>query len=807
MKKTTFTDRTKKFFEKYFNGWKGTISIFLVIIMSPMLSIAMALSEGARYQSAVEMMKETIDASAFSTIGNYDSYLDERFGLMGISQENDINSNFSFYMEQNVNALGKTATINSDTVSGKYPLSDTEVLKQQILENSEVSVTTQLLSDGFDLDDVVEKLQKMVGLEDFEKQLTEVTDTTEIATSLEEAVEAVIDMKDIASEYSTAYTEYYDAESQFKTKAIELADEISDAESELDEDDEHDTIYEEDAVKDAIKAADEAATTYKEKCDKLNEMLGKMSDGISELIGKFQNISDNVNTLKCDMEEDDEIAKATTSTLEWINIVVGQALTSLNDIVADNYADKADQQCTKLTTQSVEINSFNAKNDVTASWSPDNVPEKYDAITIDAIRSDAGERMENLENDLNQKAAVDDESKNKVGNLLDIAGEIMGLSGVYDSSLNSVVADSSLYNVDVPLNVSSRKIVASINNLVSAGSDFVDGIKNINIIKAAKGLVKFLKAVVEFIEAIVTWVYDCGVNLGSFLTSGASEMYNSILLYGYGVYNMPNRVSIDDGETLYGYDLSEIYSLAGGSHTKTLAGTMEALVDSTAEGEGTDTLFKGAEGEYLIAGTNSEIQNQVITFFDLYMFRLLVDFIPVITNEQLGTIASAAGPLSWLVKVCAVMIEPMVDCILLVNGSENVYLIKDDIWLSYTGMVSLAPELLECTNFSDTLTDKLKNTFQDHYGESKMDGKLKTDYNENLLFIMIMMVNQSNYLQRMQNLIQMEGLKKYEDNFKLDKTYTFVKADVDYTLNPMYKLDSLTEGGLFKKKVTRYIGY
>ena len=115
MKKTTFTDRTKKFFEKYFNGWKGTISIFLVIIMSPMLSIAMALSEGARYQSAVEMMKETIDASAFSTIGDYDSYLDERFGLMGISQENDINSNFSFYMEQNVNALGKTATINSDT--------------------------------------------------------------------------------------------------------------------------------------------------------------------------------------------------------------------------------------------------------------------------------------------------------------------------------------------------------------------------------------------------------------------------------------------------------------------------------------------------------------------------------------------------------------------------------------------------------------------------------------------------------------------------------------------------------------------
>ena len=58
-------------------------------------------------------MNKRIFFSTISTIGDYDSYLDERFGLMGISQENDINSNFSFYMEQNVNALGKTATITS----------------------------------------------------------------------------------------------------------------------------------------------------------------------------------------------------------------------------------------------------------------------------------------------------------------------------------------------------------------------------------------------------------------------------------------------------------------------------------------------------------------------------------------------------------------------------------------------------------------------------------------------------------------------------------------------------------------------
>ena len=41
----------RKFVHKYVNGTKGMISIFLALVMSPLLSVSLLLVESARYQS------------------------------------------------------------------------------------------------------------------------------------------------------------------------------------------------------------------------------------------------------------------------------------------------------------------------------------------------------------------------------------------------------------------------------------------------------------------------------------------------------------------------------------------------------------------------------------------------------------------------------------------------------------------------------------------------------------------------------------------------------------------------------------
>lgn len=90
----------RKFVHKYVNGTKGMISIFLALVMSPLLSVSLLLVESARYQSTIQMVEEIMDCAGFSSLAEYDEYLDSRFGTMAVSQKEDINSTFSNYMKK-----------------------------------------------------------------------------------------------------------------------------------------------------------------------------------------------------------------------------------------------------------------------------------------------------------------------------------------------------------------------------------------------------------------------------------------------------------------------------------------------------------------------------------------------------------------------------------------------------------------------------------------------------------------------------------------------------------------------------------
>ena len=151
-KKDRIVRRFQKFFRKYINGTRGVISLMLALVISPLLSVSLLLVESARYQSAIEMMKEVSDSSSFSALAEYDSYLDERFGLFSISQESDINDTYSKYLTENIKALGKSVTLENVLAEGQFSLANTDVLKQQILEYSEISVAAEVATEAIDLD-------------------------------------------------------------------------------------------------------------------------------------------------------------------------------------------------------------------------------------------------------------------------------------------------------------------------------------------------------------------------------------------------------------------------------------------------------------------------------------------------------------------------------------------------------------------------------------------------------------------------------------------------------------------------------
>ena len=132
------------FLNKYINGTNGVISLFLAILMVPFASIAGALVNSARINSSVAIFDEALCSASNSTLGTYDNFLRERFGLLamdqntasggsGYSAQQLIQDTFSKYMDKNINVLSNTYDTSTVSATGVYPLADTDVLLSQFM--------------------------------------------------------------------------------------------------------------------------------------------------------------------------------------------------------------------------------------------------------------------------------------------------------------------------------------------------------------------------------------------------------------------------------------------------------------------------------------------------------------------------------------------------------------------------------------------------------------------------------------------------------------------------------------------------
>ena len=144
---------------KFLQETKGIISLLLVLLLVPFYSVAAILVEVERYQSAVSGMDETIDSSLMSVLAQYDSFLQDRFGLLAIGQSESASAGNGFTGQKSIQSefekyLNKQDTTDSRSflrtmtdAQGVYPLADLDVLKAQILEYSNMTVPSMLVAE------------------------------------------------------------------------------------------------------------------------------------------------------------------------------------------------------------------------------------------------------------------------------------------------------------------------------------------------------------------------------------------------------------------------------------------------------------------------------------------------------------------------------------------------------------------------------------------------------------------------------------------------------------------------------------
>ena len=440
--------------------------------------------------------------------------------------------------------------------------------------------------------------------------------------------------------------------------------------------------------------------------------------------------------------------------------------------------------------------------------------------------------------------SVTDTAANALEELINTIKGLFELSVFYNPNLDSFISESAIAvtETDNPY----IRFLKAINAFLNAADDFVSGLAELNFKKVIKAVLEFAKGVIEISTASFLIVKNLIDNISELttliLTGDFKGLYQRFLLSTYMAHDLPNRTSagkfdikIDEnwkssttvkltGSALTGFSYSSLKTPAledkdfifrdgnvwsaeeNGPLSKNLMFNSLFYFINALKNGGSDTMFKGAELEYIAAGTQSEIVNQIVAFMQLYVLRLLLDVIPIVTNQQVQQMAEAANIASWAVLLLVILIEPFVDSVLLVNG-EDVELIKTQIYLTPEGIPSLVTDIVNAATDNKSIKEAVKGEMTVKEPEktggtgtgtdkkNDMGGKVAAafnnkDYATHMMLILTLTVPLNDLMLRFSNIVQLEAAYYYGNpssgeskEFDIKKAYTNVYAQTDVNFN------------------------
>lgn len=845
-------------------GARGAISILLCLLLSPFVTVTLALVEYARYQQVVELCDEVYELTGISVLSDYDTYLHQRFGLLATSQTNDLSTTGLSLLEENVKMLGNQVTLDGASVEGALSLSNVDILKQQVVDFSELTASAAVLEKDLNLDELLDKLSG----------LTEISGFLDTVDSLADLTEAVRKAAEKLQNLEAVVQDAYDSANAITSTATTLAADMAALYQKLSE---QGVALPEDASQEAINAAiDSFQRDYQEDYRSILEQGKALYNQLKELPNKLDKIKTAADEFVAavqeaktaaegvvdsnDQDPDGTITKAATQTLEEVLDEMESLIDSTIAEITDDAIQKGKEAVNDIIDTALETAGLKdvvdryqqildgtyfsspmgetAKQDLIAflksvytvcqTQSGDALIEYFKDILIpdltDLNLTDIWREVTNVA-DSAARALITEETK-KVGeminNLIDMVTSLFGvdIKVFYDDKLNAQIpsgdGDGGGY----------QDFLDAWSELKSAAQGFASALTSgiFALIKALIELTKMLVAIGKLLGAVITIVGEAlgsiGEFVGDFFDGDTRGVYERLLISGYMRHNLPCRLDADyilDGEEgaptgLTGYSFGDIPSVETAGQSFTPPGGFEDLaqvINNTKSGSSTDPMFKGAHMEYILGGTNSEIANQNIAFFNMYFLRLMLNLVTVMKDNEVRALATSATIASWVVYIIYILAEPFCDMLLLVNNL-SVPLVKSRCWLVPTQLTKYLTRLGEATLGSE-LEDQLKSFVNgtdfgpntSGAGESEEDAR-ETDYRTHMLILMMIFVGPDVQIKRLSDLIEMETKVYYDqqgESFQMSKAYTAVTVSGKAELGAILDLGKASGAGTFLPSV------
>lgn len=861
----------KKLKKKIFKATQGAISLMLCILITPFLSMAGVLIELSRYQSATETLQEALDSSMLSVLACYDEFLEDRFGLFAVSQDNDLSADFNNYFTKNSEILGGAVSVDGVSVSGKFSLSTNgstgsyDVLQSQLLDFSETTVVTEMALKNLKLEELINKLKEVTGFgelsdladkvktvtEDLKELVSAAEDLYNNAQSLADSLEAIkgdistinqqiLDLfNSIQSDLSFNINDYnivFDTESQKLYLERKEPLEEDDGKNRID-------IYSEitdSKYKDYFSAISSTANNVINSISSIKGDIEKIPDKFTEVKNKLSDVKSSIaalSTKRNDFSSSEDTtennASAKTKDLQDVyNDIIAEfetALEEIGDDLVDGIRSDFDtivQDFKDSVFSDLEIDDLNSIPENTVElilkYFKDNSDHTFDGFVQyfienspisklitslttlpDKLRDAARDAKEKIKKGFTQKLI---DSLKAIGNTIK---NLFGLEGIVDTDLNAFIDD------EVWANLGNGDSDNPYQTFLDALSDLINGFSELSpqdwngnpfkaLFNALKGILKIFTSVGKMFTSILAMIGDKVTSIFQFVSDfgNLSNMGDRFLMAGYMLYNLPNRLNYNSGEALTGFSYSKIPRDTTGYDNYNITYDNEnpfTAINNFVEGlkgqSGLNNTFVGAEAEYIIGGTQSELANQLFSFMELYFMRLLLDLPAVFSDVNVNSMAGAANIFAWVVYLVVIIAEPICDVVLLVNGGK-VDLVKKNCYMTPVGIGKYIEKLGEC-GLNSSLTDALENesnniNFGDGYERTEWTDTTEIwpmGYEDYLLVAMTIFEKREDVLSRFADVVQMEAAKHYNDpSFTLDKSYTCISCDATVTYHPFISI-------------------
>ncbi len=876
LKKRNKSKKARK--EQFLKGTRGAISIMLCVLLTPFLTITLGLVEYGRYQQVISITKELYEVVGMSTLSDYDPYIHDRFGLLAVNQENTLGTGADDLLEENLNILGSQVELGSVSVNGSLTLENTAVLKQQIVDFSELTATTALLYEDFRIEDLMNALDRMTQLGSV---MDTVSDIKKVTDALTKCVEALQTLQTALENLGEKISAVKGAAATLAGSAGDLYEKLSDNGISLPEDASAETV---------LATATQFAEGYLTEIEEVAADAKALVNSVKDIGSAISDVKTAADSFVAEVEDAkktlDEVRSPTIESEEDLSKTPTDALRDVIDKMEDLIEDTI-SQIKDDTMQAIQDAADRIVDDVMDSTGIGELVAKYNTIARGEyftlpLDDDAVQTLKTILREVNELSGTSDwitYFKNKFipSISFDAQDIITSIDGVLEQTLAGIQEGgigkafelltelkniiTEMFNMEVFWDSDMNAFVNISNSsdnpyqafLVAIGDFFtaVESFCNVfledgnifeklfNMFRALKDMLTSVFAMIKATIAAVKELFQSFYEKGSDIFSGnVRGLYEDLLISSYMRHNLPCRTSdtsqysVTDnsakltltGEGLTGFQYNNIARPASYTVQQVRKTTFQQLgetLNNIKNASGSDTMFKGAEMEYIRAATNSEIANQVICFMDIYFLRLVLNIPAVFMDPNVAELAASTTIACWIVYLLYLLVEPFCDMLLLVNGTNTdgtnsmVPLFKNRCWLTISNVWDFISQLGQAVSptFSEqiqTFTNKQKEANTESGAEGV--GLLGANYQTHLLFIIWMTVPGDKQIDRLQDLIELETAEYYRQKgktFSMGKTYTTVSVSAKAYFNPFFDFASVTGGAMLRPEanITSEVGY